>query len=117
MGVCACVVSRDLERFAKLPPVWAVTFIPMPMPKTFCTTYLYNKIVQLEVCKTCSGRGMGMNITAHCAQRSARFGHPWRPCILAGALLGLATAFICEEFTRLAETRLAQNTSNFLSIA
>ena len=25
---------------------------------------MYNKIVQLEVCRTFSGRGMGMNITA-----------------------------------------------------
>ena len=43
---------------------WAVTFIPMPMPKTVCRTTLYNKMIQLEVCTTFSGRGMGMNITA-----------------------------------------------------
>ena len=42
---------------------WAVTFIPMPMPKTVCTTNLYNKTVQLEVCRTFPGRGMGMNIS------------------------------------------------------
>ena len=40
---------------------WAVTFIPMPMPKTVCRTYLWNIIVQQEVCRTYSGRGMGMN--------------------------------------------------------
>ena len=42
-----------------------VPFIPMPMPKPVCRTNLYNNIVQLEVCITFSGRGMGMNITAH----------------------------------------------------
>ena len=36
----------------------------MPMPKPVCRTKLYNKIVQLEVCRTCSGRGMGINGTA-----------------------------------------------------
>ena len=35
---------------------WVVTFIPTPMPKTVCITNLYNKMVQLEVCWTCSGR-------------------------------------------------------------
>ena len=44
--------------------MWAVTFIPMPMPKIFGITNVYNNIVQLEYCITCSGRGMGMNITA-----------------------------------------------------
>ena len=44
---------------------WAVTFIPMPRPKTVCKPHLYNQIVQLEVCITFSDRGMGMNITAH----------------------------------------------------
>ena len=44
---------------------WAVPFIPMPMPKPVCRTKLYNKIVQLEVCRTFSGRGMGINGTAH----------------------------------------------------
>ena len=29
-----------------------------------CRTNLYNKIVQLEVCRTFSGRGMGINGTA-----------------------------------------------------
>ena len=64
---------------------WAVTFIPMPMPKTVGITNLYNTIVQLcitigtlilcirtilyiivqlEACITSSGRGMGMNVTA-----------------------------------------------------
>ena len=37
----------------------------MPMPKPVCRTKLYNKIVQLEVCRTFSGRGMGINGTAH----------------------------------------------------
>ena len=37
----------------------------MPMPKPVCRTFLYNKIAQLEVCRTCSGRGMGINGTAH----------------------------------------------------
>ena len=27
--------------------------------------YLYNQIVQLEVCRSFSGRGMGMDIAAH----------------------------------------------------
>ena len=36
----------------------------MPMPKTVCRTILYSNIVQLEVCRTFSGRGIGMNITA-----------------------------------------------------
>ena len=43
----------------------AVPFIPMPMPKPVCRTHLYNKIVQLEVCRTFSGGGMGINGTAH----------------------------------------------------
>ena len=34
------------------------------MPKPVCRTNLYNKIVQLEVCRTFSGRGMGINGTA-----------------------------------------------------
>ena len=29
--------------------LWAVTFIPMPMPKTACNRNSYNKIVQLVV--------------------------------------------------------------------
>ena len=37
----------------------------MPMPKPVCRTQLYNKIVQLEVRRTFSGRGMGINSTAH----------------------------------------------------
>ena len=49
-----------------------MTFIPMPMPmpmpKTVCIIHVYNEIVQLEVCITLLGRGVGMNITA---QRSA----------------------------------------------
>ena len=36
----------------------------MPMPKPVCRTNVYNKIVQLEVCRTFSGRGMGINGTA-----------------------------------------------------
>ena len=35
------------------------------MPKPVCRANLYNKIVQLEVCRICSGRGMGINGTAH----------------------------------------------------
>ena len=45
-------------------------FIPMPMPKPVCRTKLFNKIVNLEVCLTCSGRGMGMNITARNQQEA-----------------------------------------------
>ena len=41
-----------------------MTFIPVPMPKTVCRTIVCNKIVQLEVFRTFSGRGMGMNITS-----------------------------------------------------
>ena len=40
----------------------------MPMPKPVCRTNLYNKIVQLEVCRTFSGRGMGINGTAQSYQ-------------------------------------------------
>ena len=47
--------------------------IPMPNPKTVCRANLYNKIAQLEVCITFSGRGMGMNITAH----TLRLGVTW----------------------------------------
>ena len=36
----------------------------MPRPKPVCRTKLYNKIAQLEVCRTFSGRGMGINGTA-----------------------------------------------------
>ena len=43
---------------------WALTFIPIPMPKTVCRTMVYDKIVQLKVCITFSGRGMGLNTTA-----------------------------------------------------
>ena len=43
----------------------AVTFVPMPVPKTVSvTTQLFRKWVQNEMCKTCWGRGMGMNVTA-----------------------------------------------------
>ena len=42
----------------------AVTFIPMPVPNGVCGTCSYDKWVQYEVCRTCLGRGMGMNITA-----------------------------------------------------
>ena len=37
----------------------------MPMPKPVCRKGMYNKIVLLEVCRTFSGRGMGINGTAH----------------------------------------------------
>ena len=47
--------------------MYAVPFIPMPMPKPVCRTNSYNKILQLEVRRTFSGRGMGMNITAQYA--------------------------------------------------
>ena len=52
---------------------WAVTFIPMPMPKIVGRTNVNNKIAQLEVCITSSGsgRGMGMSITAQ-ALRTVR---------------------------------------------
>ena len=44
---------------------WAVTFIPMPMPKRVCITFSENKWVhEKEVCIIILGRGMGMNITA-----------------------------------------------------
>ena len=38
---------------------WAVTFIPMPMPKTVCRTHVYNKWVQQEVRRTLFGQGYG----------------------------------------------------------
>ena len=37
----------------------------MPMPKPVCRASLNHKWVQLEVCRTFLGGGMGMNITAH----------------------------------------------------
>ena len=37
----------------------------MPMLKTVCTTNVYDNIAQLEVCRTFSGRGMGVSIIAH----------------------------------------------------
>ena len=43
---------------------WAVTFIPMPVPKPVCRTLVDNKRVQYEVCRTFRGMGMGMNIAA-----------------------------------------------------
>ena len=49
------------------------------MPKPFCRTNLYNKIVQLEVCRTFSGRGMGMNITAHTSSFLPSGGHQLAP--------------------------------------
>ena len=36
----------------------------MKMLKPVCRTNLHNKIVLLEVCRTFSGRGMGINGTA-----------------------------------------------------
>ena len=62
----SCLRSVRLVRV--LPPAsacWAVTFIPMPMPKRVCRTYYETKWVQYEVCRTLFGRGVGMNITAH----------------------------------------------------
>ena len=61
--------SNSFGRFSVLTPSqeahWsAVPFIPKPMPKPVCRTNLYNKIVLLEVCRTCSGRGIGINGTA-----------------------------------------------------
>ena len=38
--------------------------MPIPMPKTVCRTNSCDKIAQLEVCVTFSGRGVGTNITA-----------------------------------------------------
>ena len=51
---CAHIVRHDglLRRNCEQ---WAVTCVPMPMPKTVCRTCLHNKIVQLEVCITFSG--------------------------------------------------------------
>ena len=40
--------------------------MPMPMPKPVCIIRMYNKIVQLEACRTFSGRGTGINGTAQC---------------------------------------------------
>ena len=41
----------------------------MPMPKPVCRANVYHKIVQLEVCRTFSGRGMGMHSIAHYCYR------------------------------------------------
>ena len=59
----------------------------MPMPKTVCRTNVYNKIVQLEVCVFCSGRGMGMNITAQKLDRPA--------AAAAGAAKYLLCFYVC----------------------
>ena len=58
---------------------WAVTFMPMPVPKTVCRTTLCNNIVQLEVCITFSGRGMGMKIHSSTAARTPRRGEETAP--------------------------------------
>ena len=56
------VLQSCVYRSVTFLPVW-----PMPMPRTVCTTHVYAKrnIVQLEVCKKCSGRGMGINIATY----------------------------------------------------
>ena len=48
--------AKSSHQFSKR----AVTFTPMPMPKTLCRTILSNKTAQQEICRTCSGRGMGL---------------------------------------------------------
>ena len=63
-----CVVRKLRRRklcSSRLRLIWAVPFIRMPMPKPVCRTNLCSKIVELEVCRTFSGRGMGINGTAH----------------------------------------------------
>ena len=61
-------VATRVENLAR-DDAWAVTFMPMPMPKTVCRTNVWNKIykiVQHEICIILAGRGMGVNITARC---------------------------------------------------
>ena len=70
----ACTSGRPAAK--ETHPYWVVIFTPMPMPKTVCRTNLYNKIVQLEVRRTFSGRGMGMNITAQYPYPCAKAGRP-----------------------------------------
>ena len=62
--VMSSVIGRLMPWTGSKGSFWAVPFIPMPMPKPVCRTKLYNRIVQLEVCRTFSGRGMGINGTA-----------------------------------------------------
>ena len=84
--------SRLLQACTALIPTarvsWAVTFIPMPMPKTVCMTNLHSNLVQLEVCITFSGRRMGMNIAAQCSQvPRAKARCMNRCCSLAGVVI------------------------------
>ena len=53
--------GSDLNKYYNY---WAVTFIPTRVPRTVCRTNVHTEIVQLEVCKSCSGRGMCMDVTA-----------------------------------------------------
>ena len=63
--VCVCVGFHDPPSYALTrisePSYreWAVTFIPMPMPKRVCRTFSWNKWVQHEVCIVFVGRGHG----------------------------------------------------------
>ena len=40
---CVSVTAWLASWFFQNSMMWAVTFIPMPMPKTVCVTALYNK--------------------------------------------------------------------------
>ena len=48
---------------------WAVTFIPMPMPKRVCRALSWNEWVQYKVSINNFGRSMGMNVTAQILRR------------------------------------------------
>ena len=47
--------------------VWAVIFIPMPLPKQVLQTSHCTHSFQENVLQTLVGVGMGMNVTAHCS--------------------------------------------------
>ena len=84
---------------------WAVTFIPTPLPpkvlQSSANTTLYAFVPHL--CSTsCLGHGHGYDCHGQFA--------------LALACSGARQCFLYEEFTRLAESRLAQNKFNYLKI-
>ena len=61
----------------------------MPIPKPVCITKLYKQIVQPEVCRTCSSRGMGINGTA---QYGMKEGLGWLACTFGGHVVHVAAS-------------------------
>ena len=52
--------------------LWHSYLHRIPMPKRVCRTCSSNEGVQCEVCRTCFGRGMRMNIAAHAGTPAGR---------------------------------------------